>query len=358
MEEFFMFLRSLWLLVLSLTSFLFADEEDNGVYQFLNQELQPPSLVNMTAMPSAIVNGVNVITGDYVEYDQEYSVSGPDPYALGHVYLSSSVEKGTIGNGWNFLHQHLFQTFQPNKIMYTKEVPQREAKRDHPRPTSPQPPRHVPLYAFLVEPYGGRLTFEGRAYGQKQPHLRHFRMRSKNTGFTNVSGNILSGQTNIKNTRTSWDKEKDRWYVLLGDGTKRIYGRQWKRYEMIHSKPRHATYYRDYHLLGDKLIESQSQIISSSNSVLRWETKVPVSQKSAPNLSHFEEKISDWLGEEVKTIVNKAGDPIFISKNGTRRIRFDFNRPNPHQNPHMHLEEKIGNEWEGPRIYPKDVPNN
>jgi hypothetical protein len=41
---------------------------------------------------------------------------------------------------------------------------------------------------------------------------------------------------------------------------------------------------------------------------------------------------------------NKAGDPIFISKDGTRRVRFDFN--NSHGiDKHMHIEHKPNTKW-------------
>lgn len=75
-------------------------------------------------------------------------------------------------------------------------------------------------------------------------------------------------------------------------------------------------------------------------------------------ISQLEGKLSEWLGKETRMIKNKAGDLVFLSKDARKRVRFDFLRPNPHNNPHMHLEELIDNEWIGPRIYPKDVPNN
>lgn len=54
-------------------------------------------------------------------------------------------------------------------------------------------------------------------------------------------------------------------------------------------------------------------------------------------------------------IKNKAGDPVFISKNETRRVRFDFNNP-PGDKPHMHIETKINSKWKDAssqhRIYP------
>jgi hypothetical protein len=55
--------------------------------------------------------------------------------------------------------------------------------------------------------------------------------------------------------------------------------------------------------------------------------------------------------------VRYAGDTILVSKDGTRRIRFDIKRPHPHQSPHAHVEELKNGRWKksGP-IYPRDVP--
>jgi hypothetical protein len=55
-------------------------------------------------------------------------------------------------------------------------------------------------------------------------------------------------------------------------------------------------------------------------------------------------------------IRNKAGDPVFLSKDGLRKVRFDFNKPSPHESPHLHLEQLIEEEWkEISRVYPIDV---
>ena len=64
----------------------------------------------------------------------------------------------------------------------------------------------------------------------------------------------------------------------------------------------------------------------------------------------------DWLGKDARVITNKAGDKIFISKDGTRRIRFDLR--NTHgDSPHGHIEVKTGGKWKDytpkHRIYPK-----
>jgi tetratricopeptide (TPR) repeat protein len=72
----------------------------------------------------------------------------------------------------------------------------------------------------------------------------------------------------------------------------------------------------------------------------------------------FEQRVSAYLGEGARLVRNKAGDPIFISKDGLRKVRFDFKRPHPHESPHLHIEHLVDGEWEEiSRIYPVDVPH-
>lgn len=65
----------------------------------------------------------------------------------------------------------------------------------------------------------------------------------------------------------------------------------------------------------------------------------------------------EWFGPEARAITNDAGDNIFLSKSGLRRIRVDIKRPYPHEFGHAHVEEFIDGQWvrSGP-IYPSDVP--
>jgi hypothetical protein len=72
----------------------------------------------------------------------------------------------------------------------------------------------------------------------------------------------------------------------------------------------------------------------------------------------LEKRISEWLGDSVRFARNHAGDPVFLSKDGLRKVRFDFNKPFPHESPHLHLEELVNGEWkEISRVYPFDVPH-
>ncbi len=70
----------------------------------------------------------------------------------------------------------------------------------------------------------------------------------------------------------------------------------------------------------------------------------------------MEKRLSDWLDEGTQILRNKAGDPILLSRDGSRKLRFDFNRPYPHESPHLHLEQLADGEWRQiSRIYPNDV---
>jgi RHS repeat-associated protein len=67
-------------------------------------------------------------------------------------------------------------------------------------------------------------------------------------------------------------------------------------------------------------------------------------------------EIKQFLGDGSRMIVNDAGDRIFVSKDGLRRVQFHFNNTSPHASPHIHIDVNNGNNWVKKRYYPKDVP--
>jgi hypothetical protein len=93
------------------------------------------------------------------------------------------------------------------------------------------------------------------------------------------------------------------------------------------------------------------------------DVKQSITRNASGNLKSLKriqvtKQIQNWLGKNYKTITNEANDKIFLSKDGLKKVRFDFNRTKPHENPHMHIEEYINGNWfsYGDQIYPKDVP--
>ncbi len=75
------------------------------------------------------------------------------------------------------------------------------------------------------------------------------------------------------------------------------------------------------------------------------------------NLLNATKQAKQWLGKDYRTITNKAGDNIFMSNDGLRKIRFDIK--NLHGDaPHLHLEIFKNGKWRDAilgthRIYPK-----
>jgi RHS repeat-associated protein len=76
-------------------------------------------------------------------------------------------------------------------------------------------------------------------------------------------------------------------------------------------------------------------------------------------ISNTVNDVKEYLGPGAKTITNNSGDKVFISADGTKRVRFDINNPSPHNNPHAHVEELVNGKWvKSGQIYPTDVPHN
>jgi hypothetical protein len=88
-------------------------------------------------------------------------------------------------------------------------------------------------------------------------------------------------------------------------------------------------------------------------------TVVQSSLSRNSSISTTVQYISDWLGDDVQTKINGHGDRVFLSADGEKRVRFDLNYPNPHNNPHGHIEELVNGQWikSGP-IFFADVPHN
>ena len=84
---------------------------------------------------------------------------------------------------------------------------------------------------------------------------------------------------------------------------------------------------------------------------------------AAAKVAKTADKITDYLGPGAKAKINKAGDLVIESADGTRTVRFDINNPNPHRSPHLHVEEykRVKNKkkptYESGPLYPKDVPH-
>jgi len=59
------------------------------------------SLVHLSKSPiQRVAGGVNVISGNWIDQDVHHEVSGPDGISVAHSYVSSSLEEGSLADGW------------------------------------------------------------------------------------------------------------------------------------------------------------------------------------------------------------------------------------------------------------------
>ena len=83
-----------------------------------------------------------------------------------------------------------------------------------------------------------------------------------------------------------------------------------------------------------------------------------IQSSNSGKLENVANDVTQWVsqGDDVVVIKNPDGDLVLRNISNTRRFRMDFNRPYPHENPHMHLEWINENgKWVSKRIFPLDV---
>ena len=87
------------------------------------------------------------------------------------------------------------------------------------------------------------------------------------------------------------------------------------------------------------------------------------SSKAPDEFDDIMKSMDDYLGEDIRVKTTKSGeDMILQSKDGMREIRFDYNDPSPHVDPHIHVIEykQVKNtktEVRNKRIFPSKSSN-
>jgi len=170
-------------------------------------------LTNFHGLPSAIIGGhVNVITGDFIDYEMDAVLPGPEPFPLERVYTSSDKEDSFFGTGWRSNHTYSgYFAMQP--LSYNQDYM--------------QTPKTAKNFFIVADGLGAKMTYLG-LHGE--PKLAGgYRVDQKlwTKGMTNVSGNGISGKTNVKNSEARIDPEKgtlrygngDTIHFVAGDST-------------------------------------------------------------------------------------------------------------------------------------------
>lgn len=143
--------------------------------------------------PSALVNGVNVITGDLYLLEQDLEVQGAQNISLERNYISQKGE-----GYWNMFSYH--RAF----IDFSSQVIE------------------------IVEPSGARLFYKWKTkYNKKGKTERTFYSMDLDTesskGMTNTARGKPSGKTNLKNKKIHLGSDDHRLSITCSDGTRRVY---------------------------------------------------------------------------------------------------------------------------------------
>lgn len=76
----------------------------------------------------------------------------------------------------------------------------------------------------------------------------------------------------------------------------------------------------------------------------RLTTSKAEASPSGSSLDSIKGELQEYLGADYRTITNKSGDKVFLSRDGNRCVRFDVK--NPHgDKPHIHIQYFNGKKW-------------
>ncbi len=274
---------------------------------FADEDIDRFSLLNATASPiSKVFQGVNVITGDFVDNEYVEKTSGPDPYVVATSYCSSNLEMGSLSNGWDFYHPSSLECYMPKGLPFKPGKPKDLLKKD--------PDMRTKLY--YRESGGGLVHFTGTKDGHK------FKAKLKGVGYS--IGGEGAGKASLYNVDIEHHSNADNFTVTLGDGTKRFY--------QVVDKPKHEPkpedeefYFREFHIVKEELPSGASRIYSyDSDDELKKVKTVGKDPKHVLNYVEFEEIDEDDQKKMVVTTSDKH--KIIIPKTKVKSEEKDWKR--------------------------------
>lgn len=115
-------LRYALALLILINAYAIGKSEFDGVEfsspdQLLSSEYNP--LANLEGDPCSIVAGhVNVITGDFIDNEEDISMAGSEPLTMHRNYCSSDHRMGMLYHGWNHNHTGCFKYTKTEKHEY------------------------------------------------------------------------------------------------------------------------------------------------------------------------------------------------------------------------------------------------
>lgn len=166
------------LIILFLSAHLYCEEAPTRNLSGIHSAETKSVLTDIGSEPSAIIAGcVNVISGNFTDYEVDLTVPGPEPFTFSRSYCSNDTSDSVFFRHWHNNHQGYIllraQTYKHETELLIEELGQLGA-RTYFHSKTPQKTRH-----FDNAPYSAMYK----------------------NGLTNISQGIISAQNLLINTR-------------------------------------------------------------------------------------------------------------------------------------------------------------
>ncbi len=157
-------------------SLLASDSRDNlFVEEPLSLNEHEGLLGAVGGEPSSIIhNAVNVISGDFVDFEKDIQMPGIEPLAIQRYYSSSDYRRWQCYRAWKFNHDIAIS----RSYQYTTEEEDR---------------------LYWQDAHGMRIPFETFSYSYKNTHSLSVNPHVLHKRITNTSSGLISGKTHLKN---------------------------------------------------------------------------------------------------------------------------------------------------------------
>lgn len=163
---------------------------------------------SLEADPAAIIENVNVISGDYSELEIDLNIAGPDPLVLARFYSSQKLDLLTDFGGWFLRPQRVFKIDQRNADSYFTD--EGEFKLTH---------------IYVGTPEGSILKFTGwqNVTNLKVGSTFFIEPEEEFLGIVNTARGTLSSWTNIKNYKIIFHPNENTYEFFFSNGRKHIF---------------------------------------------------------------------------------------------------------------------------------------
>lgn len=178
-----------------------------------------PALIScIEGVPEAkIADHVDAISGQYIDVEVDLYLLGPDPLVLQRNYESGDFMFGKSPGSWRLLSHCFLVAGEDNKSCAVKGE------------------RHVGLHAYTGERLGSFFCYSGwRNTQTSTPCILKLLTKSHILGLTNCARGEIGARTFPKNNQITYRQKEDRYEILSGDGTVRIYS--------LSTKPSHSLF--------------------------------------------------------------------------------------------------------------------